>query len=113
MVAWWVGTGACPCPCCLRLQPGKPLSSRCSCSSRGCAAPSPPVWLVSYRRVHACLQDLKVSFQNPGVRVFITASLAAAVPAAPVIASMLELLVGNLTALQATSLDLVQQNKAV
>lgn len=72
----------------------------------------PPCLVVSYRRVHACLQDLKVSFQNPGVRVFITASLAAAVPAAPVIASMLELLVGNLTALQATSLDLVQQNKA-
>lgn len=42
---------------------------------------------------------------------FVTASLAPAVPAAPVVADMLELLVGNLTALRASAGSLLQQNK--
>jgi hypothetical protein len=60
------------------------------------------------------LQSLKVLWKQPstGLKIALKVIMAAAVPAAPVVLSMLELLVGNMAALKATCSDLLQQSQA-
>lgn len=60
------------------------------------------------------LQSLKVLWKQPstGLKIALKVIMAAAVPAAPVVLSMLELLMGNMAALKATCSDLLQQSQA-
>jgi hypothetical protein len=77
------------------LRAGQPLSPLPACSLTW-----PPDWL------HGCLQELTVSWLlSSGAKSDVVARLAPAVPAAPVLASMLELLVDNLAAVKATALS--------
>ncbi|KAI3428665.1 hypothetical protein D9Q98_007488 [Chlorella vulgaris] len=58
--------------------------------------------------------SLKVLWKQPstGLKIALKVIMAAAVPAAPVVLSMLELLMGNMAALKATCSDLLQQSQA-
>jgi hypothetical protein len=69
---------------------------------------------VAARLCSPCLQALRVMWKQPGtgLRMFFRLTLTEAVPAGPVVAGMLQLLLGNLSALRDTCRDLLDQNRA-